>query len=180
MLKQFKLLSLCALISAASLSQAVSVDAVLRIKDVSKRNHTLATYAAAIILGNIAYSLQQREFDDKGTFRTVGDNDLDPMAADASYCLAMGTGLAAIENSLTGTEDLTVKGSIDASLTNAVSFFLTNMVMAQDWCKSLDRNHIALRGWLPWSTKFDTSAKQALLFTVWRSVVSHAKKSVLN
>ncbi len=177
MMKQVKLLSLVAILTSGVVAQG-AMDPVDCLRNLSKRSNTLATYAAAMILGNVAYSLSQREFDDKGTYRTVGDSDIDPVTADLSYCLAMGTGITAIENTLTGTADLTIRGSVEQSLTNAVCCFLTNLVSAQDAYKSLDRNHVLLRGWLPGSTKIDDTAKKALVFAVTRSLINRAKAAV--
>lgn len=177
MMKQVKLFALMALIVTGQTMHGL-VDPVDYICQTAKKSHTLGLYVAAMIMGNLAYTLSEREFDDKGCFRSVGDSDVDPITADMMYCLATGAGITAVENTLFETDDLTTRGSIEKTITNAVCCFLTNLVTAQNTYKSLDRNHVLLRGWLPWSTKFDDSAKKALVFAITRSLIGRAKNLV--
>ena len=175
MMKQVKLLTLVTIITAGSVLQAATVDPVSRIVNVLKRSNTMATYVAAVVLGNIAYSNAQREYDDKGNFRSVGNKATDSLTEELCYCAAVGTGLTALENSVSGDSDLTIRGSIDCSITNAVSCYLTNLIARQDAYKALNRNHVLLRGWLPEYTKFDEPAKKMFTLAVVRSLVNSAR-----
>ena len=177
MMKQVKVLTLIALMAAGQTMHCL-VDPIDYVCKTAKRNHTLGLYVAAMIIGNLAYTLAEREFDDKGGFRSIGDSEVDPITADLMYCAATGAGIAALENSLLEDGDLTTKASIEKTITNAVCCFLTNLVTAQDVYKSFDRNHVLLRGWLPWSTKFDDAAKKALVFAATRSLIARAKNLV--
>lgn len=171
MLKQVKLLSLISITLAGSTAQA-AMDPLSYVKSLWGKPQDLGTMAVAAVLGNIAYSVSQREYTDKGEYRTIGDNEADPMLARALYCAAAGTGLTAIEHSLTDKiDDLSIQARVINSLVNAAALFCTECAADQDIYRSLNRNHPLFRGWLPFNAKFDDVVKKALVFGTFRSAI---------
>ena len=177
MMKRIKLLSLISL-SILNLNLGATNDPMGYAQKLLKNPKELYAFAAAIVLGNVAHGMAQREYDDKGTYRTIGTSEVGPLIEEVAYCFAAGTGITAIEHSLTGTGDLTLRAGIEAAISNAISLMCTNWVAEQDMYKSLNRNHPLLRGWLPFNTKYDDSVKKATVFSLVRSAINIVKKTV--
>ena len=132
MLKQIKLLSFISVLMIGTVGNA-AIDPFSYVKSLSKRPHDLGTMAVAAVLGNIAYAISEREYTDKGEYRTIGETEADPIVAEALYCAAAGTGLTAIENSLKdGSDNLSVQNRVVSSLINGICLFCTSYVEKQD------------------------------------------------
>jgi len=177
MLKRIKLLSLLSL-SMLNLDLGAAFDPMNYVQKCLKNPSELYPLIAAVLAGNVAYYVSQREYDDKGAYRTVGTQDVDPLVAEIAYCGATGVGITAIEHSLTGTGDLTLRAGVESSLINAISLMCTDVIAEQDIYKSLDRNHPLLRGWLPRTTKYDDIVKQATVFSLVRSAINMVRRTI--
>lgn len=176
MLRQVKLLSLITLAVANSSLQGGIQAPFNYVESVFRRPGDLATLACAIVMGNIAYGLEQREYTGAGDqYRTVGTPEVDPLISTASYCLAAGTGLTAIENLVGGTDDLSAKERLINSAINSACLFGTDLVAKQDIYQSLDRNHPLFRGWLPFNVKFDDAVKRIVVFGGLRTALNALK-----
>src|SRR3990167_9829355 len=93
MLKQIKLMSVMALVLTNTIESATDMLTAA----LNMGNTNAATLAAAALLAEGAYCLSQRDFDDKGNYRTVGGDD-DSMTSDIPYSCAYGTGMTVLEN----------------------------------------------------------------------------------
>ena len=181
MTKQIKLLSLLTLCSVGAANAgghtkpAMKLDIYACSKDVvsGNRNNTALAFGAAMLLGNFAASLSEREFDDKGSFRTIGTPEIDPEIADVLYACAGGTGITALKG-LFDKEDMNLNDGIEKSALNAVALWATEKVAGHEVYRSIDRNHWLMKGWLPFNTKFDDLAKKVIVFAVTRGVVGEA------
>lgn len=175
MLRQIKLLSLITVSMSCVVTNA-AMDPFSYVKSLWGKPQDLGTMAVAAILGNIAYSVSQREYNDKGDFRTIGNDEADPMLTRALYCAAAGTGVTAIEHSWSDkNEEISVQDRVVKSLVNAVALFCTEYAADQDVYRSLNRNHPLFRGWLPFNAKFDDIVKKTLVFSTVRSALQSLK-----
>lgn len=178
-IKLFSLLTLCSVAGAANANSLTKPSMKLDIYACSKdiisgnRNNTALAFGAAMLLGNFAASLSEREFDDKGSFRTIGTPEVDPEVADVLYACAGGTGITAIK-SLFDKEDMNLNAGIEKSVLNAIAIWATEKVSGHEIYRSFDRNHCFMRGWLPFNAKFDDLAKKVILFAVTRGLVGEA------
>jgi hypothetical protein len=172
MLRQVKLLSLIGFVLANSSLQGGIEAPFNYVESLIRRPKDLAMIACAAVMGNVAYSLSQREYTEKGEYRTIGDTEVDPLIAEIAYCAAAGTGLAAIENLGTdGNANLSFNNRLSAATVNTICMFGTDLVAKQDIYQSLDRNHPLFRGWLPFNVKFDDLVKRLVVFGALRTAL---------
>lgn len=171
MLRHVKLLSLIGLVLANSNLQGGIETPFNYVESLVRRPKDLAMIACAVVMGNMAYGLEQREYTNQGDqHRTVGTPEVDPLVAELAYCAAAGTGLAAIEN-MSGSDNLSFSDRLSAATVNALCMFGTDLVAKQDVYQSLDRNHPLFRGWLPFNVKFDDLVKRLVVFGALRTAV---------
>lgn len=178
-IKLFSLLTLCSVAGAANANSLTKPSMKLDIYACSKdiisgnRNKTALAFGAAMLLGNFAASLSEREFDDKGSFRTIGTPEVDPEVADVLYACAGGTGITALKG-LTSKEDMNLKDGLESSALNAAALWATEKVARHEVYRSIDRNHWLMKGWLPFNTKFDDLVKKVIVYHVTRGIVGEA------
>lgn len=164
MMKTIKLLSLMTL--AATCNTYAEVSLLDRTLNMGTNN--ALTLATAVALAEGAYCYSQREFDDKGMYRTVGGED-DSSITDLGYSCAYGTGLTALKN-IANNENPTLTANLKESLINSFCFWVTKQVTRQAAYKDLSRNSVFLR-WVPITTKVDDGVKQLVTFAVVKSLV---------
>ncbi len=164
MLKQIRLLSIMTLAATCNLQSAMDLDSVLNMG-----TNNAVTLATAALIAEGAYCYSQREFDDKGMYRTVGGED-DSALTDVGYSCAYGAGFTALKN-IANNQNPTLTANAKESLVNSLCFWLTKQITRQAAYKDLSRNSFVLR-WVPITTKIDDGVKQLVTFAVVRSLMS--------
>lgn len=165
MIKRIKLLSVMALVATSAAVQCAG-DIVDTMLNMGKNN--AITLAAAVALANGAYCYSQRDYDDKGAYRTAGGEE-DNAVTDGVYSCVYGTGYTVFENLRNG-ENPSLMANAEQSVVNAVCFWVTKQITRLDAYKNLNRNSFLLR-WVPITTKVDEGAKMLATFAIVKSLV---------
>jgi len=175
--KQVKLLSFLALfavtgstnVANAHVCDAKKIMPYECLKSLPKHTNKLMCLGAAITLGNIAANADEVRTSRKDIDFSVEEQEM----TDILRACAGGTGITFMK-SLYDKSDLDIKEGVEKSALNAAALWLVEKVSRCETYRSLDRNHWALKGWLPFTTKFDEMAKKVILFSVTRGMLNEA------
>ena len=137
------------------------------------RNKSLGILAAAIAAGSVAYQTRAFSYDDKGTRSITGDSDASPFVADLFDAVAAGAGITFACNMVLP-QDMSFKSAAEDAALNTVSAYVAEKLVQSSAIVKLDRNHWALRGWLPCDFKLDAVYKKIALGIAARGVVGAA------